>query len=195
MVTVNERERRIFHLFANLLTYPLANLADSALACEALLAEDYPEAAACLRELRQSVVDSPLCRLQEIYTITFDLDAVCHPYVGHHLFGESYKRSAFMLALTERYQKVGLDSGSEVADHLAVLLRFLSLCQDQGEIEVIARDALVPALRQMVKEKNEVETEGEKLVAGKIKRPRIYQAVLEALLHMLQSLPEGVRRP
>ena len=189
---MHERERRIFHLLANLLTYPRSELSDTAATCAALLAPDYADAAACLREFQESVVDVPVSRLQEIYTVTFDLDAVCHPYVGHHLFGESYRRSAFMLGLKERYQKVSLHTGSEVADHLALLVRFLSLCEDPDESEAIMQDALVPALRKMVKEKDEVETEGEKLIAGRVQKPRVYQAILEALLRVLRPLPEGV---
>lgn len=192
MVTVNERGRRIFHLFADLLTYPRSDLRETAAACAALLAPDYADAAACLREFQNNIAHTTVSRLQEIYTLTFDLDAVCYPYVGHHLFGESYRRSAFMLGLKERYQTVGLDTGSEVADHLALLVRFLSLCQDQDENETIMRDALVPALRKMVKQKDEVETEGEKLIAGRVQKPRVYQTILEALLRVLQPLTEGV---
>ena len=64
-----------------------------------------------------------------------------------------------------------------------------NLCHDAHETEVIIHDALLPALKQMLKQKDEVETEGEKLVAGKVQKPRVYQAALEALLQMLQALP------
>lgn len=188
-------QQRIFHLLAEILEYPRADLTGKVYECEALLSLEHPQAAACLREFQEFVVETPLGRQQEVYTLTFDLDAVCHPYVGHHLFGESYKRSAFMLGLKERYQNVGLETGSEVADHLALLVRFLSLCDDAGETEVIIHDALLPALKQMLKQKDEVETEGEKLVAGKVQKPRVYQAALEVLLQMLQALPTNAHNP
>jgi len=184
-------QQRIFHLLAQILEYPRSDLTGAVRECEALLSLEYPQAAGYLQGLQDFVAETPLGRQQEIYTLTFDLDAVCHPYVGHHLFGESYKRSAFMLGLKERYQNVGLETGPEVADHLALLVRFLSLCDDAGETEVIIHDALLPALKQMLKQKDEVETEGEKLVAGKVQKPRVYQAALEALLRMLQALPSN----
>lgn len=193
MVAIEDKERLIFHHFAYLLTYPRTGVVDAAATCQALIQKDNPRAAACLREFRKDVAGKTLSRLQEIYTVTFDLDAICHPYVGHHLFGETYKRSAFMLGLKERYQQVGLSTGSEVADHLAVMVRFLSLCEQPEEREAIVQDALIPALQKMVEVKDEVETEGEKLVAGRVEKPRLYQAVLEALLHTLQELPRGVR--
>lgn len=180
-------QQRIFHLLAQILEYPQADLTGVVRECEALLSLEYPQAAGFLQEFQDFAADTPLGRQQEIYTATFDLDATCHLYVGHHLFGESYKRSAFMLGLKERYQNVGLETGPEVADHLALLVRFLSLCNDPVETEVLIQDALLPALRQMLKQKDEVETEGEKLVAGKVQKPRVYQAALEALLRMLRS--------
>ncbi|MEW5956123.1 MAG: molecular chaperone TorD family protein [Chloroflexota bacterium] len=185
----------IFHLMAQILEYPQSDLAEVVCECEALLSLEYSEAASCLREFQDFVAGTPLGRQQEVYTLTFDLDAVCHPYVGHHLFGESYKRSAFMLGLKERYQNVGLETGSEVADHLALLVRFLSLCDDAGEAEVIIHDALVPALQKMLKQKDEIETESDKLAAGKVEKPRVYQAVLEALSRMLQALPANAHVP
>lgn len=184
-----QAQQRILHLLAQILEYPGSDLAEAVRECEALLSLKYSEAAACLREFQDFVAETPLGRLQEIYTVTFDLDATCHPYVGHHLFGESYKRSAFMLGLKERYDKYNLDTGSEVADHLALMVRFLSLCNEANEVEAIIHDALMPALHKMVRPKDEVETEGEKLVVGKVQKPRVYQAILEALLRMLRELP------
>jgi len=39
--------------------------------------------------------------MEELYTRTFDLQAVCSPYVGYQLFGDSYKRGIFMARLNE----------------------------------------------------------------------------------------------
>ncbi len=184
-------QQRIFHLLTKILEYPRADLARTVRECEALLSLEHPETAACLRRFQEFVTETYLRRQQEIYTATFDLDAPCHPYVGHHLFGESCKRSAFMLGLKERYETYHLAFGSEVTDHLVVMVRFLSLCDDADESETIIRNALVPALQKMLKQKDEIETESDKLVAGKVEKPQAYQAVLEALLQMLVASTPG----
>lgn len=57
------------------------------------------------------------------------------------------------------------------------------------ESETIIRDALTPALQKMLKQKDKIETEGDKLSAGKVEKPQVYQAVLESLLRMLQAFP------
>lgn len=181
-------QQRIFRLMARLLEYPREDLSGIAASCMDLLVPVSLEAAAALADFQTFIAETPLGRPQEVYTITFDLDAVCHPYVGHHIFGETYKRSSFMLGLKERYARCGLEMGSEVADHLALLVRFLSLCDDAAETDVIVRDALLPSLKQMLKEKDEVETEQEKLEAGKVKKPRVYQSALIALRHVLEDV-------
>jgi nitrate reductase delta subunit len=141
--------QRIFHLLADALEYPRPDLAKTVRECVALLASDNPEAAAPLREFCAFVEETSPGRLEELYTGTFDLDAACYPYVGYHLFGESYKRSVFMLELNERYQAHGFAVGSELPDHLAVLLRFLAVCDDAVLSEEIVHEALLPALERM----------------------------------------------
>lgn len=188
IIACNQTQQRIFHLMARLLEYPREDLGGVADECVDLLEPLSREAAAAMAQFQKFIAETPLARQQEIYTITFDLDAVCHPYVGHHIFGETYKRSSFMLGLKERYARYDLELGSEVADHLALLVRFLSLCDDPTEVDVIVRDALLPSLRQMLKEKEEIETEQEKLEAGKVKKPRVYQSALAALRHTLEDV-------
>ncbi len=148
-----QARQRLFYLFADLLEYPQSDLTESVRECEALISPGNPEAAALLDPLRSFVADAPLGDIQELYTRTFDLDATYHPYVGHHLFGESYKRSAFMVGLKERYKAYDFVVEGELPDHLAVMLRYLSLCEDDVQVAEIVRDAMVPALERMVKKK------------------------------------------
>ncbi len=55
------------------------------------------QAAPLLHEFHDFVEHaSPAC-LEELYTGAFDLQAVCSPYVGDQLFGNSYKRGLFMI--------------------------------------------------------------------------------------------------
>lgn len=148
-------EGRVFQLFAELLDYPRTTLTGVADECAALVAGRSAEAALLLREFESFAARTPLARLEEIYTGVFELDATCHPYVGYHLFGESYKRSAFLLGLKERYRPYAVECGVELPDHLAVMLRFLAVNADLTEAEEIIGEALHPALRKMLKSKDE----------------------------------------
>lgn len=145
-----------------------------------------------LHGFRAFVEETPPGRLEEIYTGTFDLDAACYPYVGYHLFGESYKRSLFMQQLKERYQAQGFMVEHELPDHLAVLLRFLATGDDPDLVHIIIQEALLPALEQMIKgEETESASEADKR-PDRRKDRNLYRQVLEALRLVLQRQPQLV---
>lgn len=144
--------RRTYHLFADLLDYPRPGLAEAARECEALVSPGHPEAAELLGEFAAWVRATPLGRVEETYTGAFDLGASFCPYVGHHLFGERYERSAFMLELKERYRARGVDAGGELPDHLAPLLRYLAARDDAEPAGELVGEALLPALAKILGE-------------------------------------------
>ncbi len=181
-------ESRVFELFAELLDYPLSERASVAAECAARVAGRSAEAAALLREFEAFAGNTALPRMEEVYTAVFELDATCHPYIGFHLFGESYKRSAFLVGLKELYQPYGIECRIELPDHLAVMLRFLSVNDDLTETEEIIQHALQPALKKMLKSKDEEPPDPD------IPKPSAkgdeYRCVLEALwLTLLTMMP------
>jgi nitrate reductase delta subunit len=139
----------LYRLFADLLEYPTPALARQAQECSELLSAASPQAAALLKRFRCFVEQAPAARLEELYTGTFDLQAVCYPYVGYHLFGESYKRGMFMAQLNEGYRERGFSVGNELPDHVAVVLRFLALAADGDFSQVLLREGLIPTVDKM----------------------------------------------
>jgi nitrate reductase delta subunit len=139
----------IYRLFAGLLEYPTANLGGQAQECRDLLSAGGSSTAAAMERFRGCVKQVPLARLEELYTRTFDLQAVCSPYVGYHLFGDGYKRGMFMARLNEGYRDRGFSAGTELPDHVAVVLRFLDLGAEDEFSQTLLREGLVPALGKM----------------------------------------------
>ncbi|MBI2856111.1 MAG: molecular chaperone TorD family protein, partial [Chloroflexi bacterium] len=112
-----------------------------------------PEAAPLLHAFHTFAQETPMGRLEEVYTGFFDLNPVCHPYVGYQLFGESYKRSSFLLQLKDMYRAEGFQfSESELPDRLSVMLRFLAHSRDGESVEEIMVEGLQPALARMTKQ-------------------------------------------
>jgi nitrate reductase molybdenum cofactor assembly chaperone len=147
---------RALALFADVLSYPGEDM--SALARElekAAVASGFP--AGPLGDFRRFVESTPRERLEELYTATFDLNPDSSPYVGYHLYGDGYPRSMFLLELQKKYRADGFEAGRELADHLCVMLRFLSDCDDAGEREELIVEALVPALLSMIEKTSAVE--------------------------------------
>lgn len=182
--------RDLYRLFADLLEYPREGLGGSARECATLLAPRHPEAAARVGELAAFAELAPRGRLEEAYTETFDLNAACHPYVGYHLFGESYKRSALLVGLRQRYRACGVEIGNELPDHVVMVLRFLSAQDDADLARELIGDALLPALERMVAKTAEPAADGAPPpdAAGDWE---IYRGVLDALRAVLQQQLDG----
>lgn len=141
--------RRTYLLFAGMLEYPEAGLQAQVEECLALLAPVCPEASSRLVRFRFFVQETPSDNLEETYTSTFDLQVLCYPYVGYQIFGESYKRGAFMVGLKEQYRAYGHSEGKELPDHLAVVLRFMAVNQDLVMGEEMIAECVVPSLEKM----------------------------------------------
>lgn len=168
--------------FGDLLDYPTPELAGQARACAELLGPEHGEAASQLRDFAGYMERTPLGRMEEIYTGTFDMNPACYIFAGYILFGESFKRGKFLVRLQEEYRARGFSAGSELADHMAVLLRFMSLL-DPGEetAQLLRDDVLLPVLAEMDR--------GFDSGNGS---PNPYRQVLHAILAVLRETGQAV---
>ncbi|XWK90269.1 MAG: molecular chaperone TorD family protein [Phormidium sp.] len=163
---------RIYRLFAALFTYPSANLPPLISECYDQLNTDYPEAAELINQFQTFVGSASIANLEEIYTSTFDVNPVCFPYPGFHLFGENFNRADFLVKLQQKYQEHGFTAPpNELADHLSVMLEFLSVLETDAVLaQELIEDCLLPALSKM--------NEG-------FKTDNPYAAVVRSLLNFL----------
>jgi nitrate reductase delta subunit len=144
------RRAQVLGLFADILDYPAPGLADKAAECAALIGAAQPEAAALLENFRRFAEEKSVGKLQEIFSGFFDLNSVCHPYVGYQLFGENYKRSSFLIGLKNAYRAEGFEvAASELPDRLSVVLRFVAHSKGGEEIDELLNRGLQPALARM----------------------------------------------
>ncbi|MEH6952353.1 nitrate reductase [Nitrobacter sp. NHB1] len=148
---------KVLELFADLLDYPELGLERKASECGALVRGVQPQAAALLESFRSFAGETTVGKLQEVYSGFFDLNSICHPYVGYQLFGENYKRSVFLVELKKSYRAAGFESdASEIPDRLSIMLRFAAQ-SDGDEIDALLNKGLLPALERMT---TKPETEG-----------------------------------
>lgn len=193
---------QIYSLFADVFAYPTRDLSESIRRLKTLLSPQ-EEAVKKLDALERLVTGISVQRLQEIYSGVFELDASLHPYVGHHIFGESYKRSLFMVGLKGQYKEVGLNADFDLPDHLFWILRFLSVNGDSAFASELVHEALLPALEKMLRKKGEEEEteKGEEGTdVGRMEAPSLprvvpsgavaaWRCALEALRMVLSSTP------
>jgi nitrate reductase delta subunit len=144
----------LYGLFADLLEYPILATALKARHCYQHLQDSQPDAASLLARFHSETKNRTLEQLEELYTVTFDMQPVCYPYIGYQLFGESYKRGAFMAQLNEAYHTSGYSAGKELPDHLSTILHFLALddTDRHGDFcRSLLTEGLIPALEKMLK--------------------------------------------
>jgi len=80
------------------------------------------------------VESSPLAKLQEEYVATFDFNPAVALYLGHHLFGGNREKGAYLIRLKQEFGRHGFTpSGSELPDHLPLVLGFLSYLARNAE--------------------------------------------------------------
>lgn len=190
---VTATQGRLLQLFAQLLEYPGADLAAAARVCAAELAAVDTAAAALVGRFCRFVEATPRGRLEEIYTSLFDMETPLYPYVGYHLFGETYKRSLFLIGLKERFRAQGFTpAGTELPDHVSTLLRFVATCTDAEMRQELVLEAIRPALEPMVQEAEQEAGPDPAEQPG----PAAYRDLLRALLRVLEAAaPAAVASP
>jgi nitrate reductase molybdenum cofactor assembly chaperone NarJ/NarW len=144
----------LYGLFADLLDYPTLATSLKAGHCYERLQQSQPDVAPLLESFYHALEQRSLGQMQELFTTTFDMQPVCYPYIGYQLFGESYKRGAFMAQLNEAYHAFDYSAEQELPDQLSAILRFLSL--DAGNrqsdfCQSLRNEGLIPALEKMLK--------------------------------------------
>lgn len=147
----SDAERQGLKGFANLLDYPALMPAAAGAEIAAELAGQQSPAAEAVARFTDAVRGMDLRHLQEVYTSTFDLQPSCCLYVGYHLFGDSYKRSAMLAKLNEEYRRHSFSAGGELPDHLVPMLRFLASTGDEDLSRDLIEECLVPALGAMAR--------------------------------------------
>lgn len=136
-------------LFARLIRYP-----DAETAALAARAADDAQAAGhpCQDALEAFAVQArtiTTAELQEAYTRAFDMSPGTTLEVGWHLFGDTYKRGQFLAYLRGELRQRGIEAGSELPDHLGVLLQLMPRLSNEDSIG-LAEDCLLPALDRLV---------------------------------------------
>lgn len=144
-----EDTRAICRLFAEVLDYPGDSTVGAVTGCLGQLENSCPESARPMQSFLKFVKGQETGSLEELYTQTFDITPARTLYTGYHIFGETAKRSTFLVRLQEAYQTHQFSSGSEIPDHLCVLLRFLSVASEPEFVNPLLRECLLPVLEKM----------------------------------------------
>ncbi len=186
---------KTFKALSALLTYPGRDLQEAIPEIRRVLGEGVlPQAAvAALEPLLASLETGDLYDLQERYVLLFDRSRTLSLNLFEHIHGESRDRGGAMVDLLETYRAGGFDlAGTELPDHLPVLLEFLSL-RPLAEARGMLSDAghiLVALAERLARRGTAYAAVLEGLVAFASSDPATEEA--QALLSMQDDDPEDL---
>jgi len=131
-----------FKILGLLLTYPKEPLLDAVGSFKALFESEDLLTKSQIRSLQpllESYASGDLISLQEEYVNTFDRGRNHCLYLFEHIHGESRDRGAAMVDMKDMYAEKGLIiSSNELPDYLPLFLEYLSFCELDEAIEMLA---------------------------------------------------------
>ncbi|MCB0803105.1 MAG: hypothetical protein KDB74_08395 [Flavobacteriales bacterium] len=169
--------------------------------CMEYLETHYPDAASSLERFNNFVQSNSLYDIEEIFGVTFHIQAICFLDIGYVLFREDYSRGEFLVNMKQEQAKIGHDCGEELADNLPHVLKLMAISNDEEFINELTVRAVIPALEQMLNEfqtkrmearKNVIKKKQKAMILEDVANGNIYQNALQALLKVLHKDFEGV---
>lgn len=143
---------RIYSLLAHVLCYPGNDSLETAKNLESELIALDKKYFDLLHPFIHYLESEPRESLEEAYTNTFDIQAVCPLEVGYTLFGEDYKRGEFLVRMSDLHKEHGTDLiSSELGDYLPNVLKLLSKMPDDTFKREFIEKIIFPSTVKMLK--------------------------------------------
>jgi nitrate reductase assembly molybdenum cofactor insertion protein NarJ len=188
-----------YSLLAALFDYPDLDFVDRVRRLRKHLGAKYPVAVADLDQFIELLPEDNLLTMQELFTRSFDVQAVATLDIGYVLFGDDYKRGEMLANLNREHLAASNDCGTELADHLPNLLRLMDRLSDEDLIRDLAYAVIAPALLDMIGEfspgrvqkKNEANTKHYKTL---IDTPPVQNSVFVLYKFALRALYEVLKQ-
>lgn len=185
-----------YNLLANLFKYPKEGYIKQVNECGNFLEKNYPEAYADFVVFQTIINGMNLHEVEDLFSKTFHIQAICYLDLGYVLFAEDYKRGAFLVQMKNEQEKANNDCGVELADNLPNALTLIPLLEDQEFAEELVVRIYIPALRTMLKEfessrislKNKLRKKKQKVILLEdMKNKNAYQYAIQSVLSVFYS--------
>ena len=94
-----------YEKLAQLFQYPKTDYKEKVREAETVLSELYPETLKTFKQFSEFVSNSSHDEITEIFTRTFDVQAITTLDVGYVLFGDDYKRGELLVNLNREHRE------------------------------------------------------------------------------------------
>ena len=194
-------KEQYIHL-SQLFLYPKEGYKEKVRECMSYLEKNYPDAAISFQRFYNFMEGKELHEIEEIFGITFHIQAICYLDIGYVLFGEDYSRGEFLVNMKREQAKINHDCGEELADNLPHVLQLMSESDDAEFVEELTARAILPAVEKMLEEFKASRMESkQKFIKKKQKAVilenvvdgNIYQSAIQTLVKVLKKDVEGIK--
>jgi nitrate reductase assembly molybdenum cofactor insertion protein NarJ len=137
-----------------------------------------------------------LDEVQEIFTRSFDVQAITTLGISYVMFGDDYKRGEMLVNLNRELRDAGIDPGTELSDHLPSVLRLIARWEDRELAAEFVGEILHPTLQMRIEEfgarridaRNHLYRKHYKtLIVSSVERGTMFREPLSAVLEVLKA--------
>ena len=188
-----------YAVIANLFEYPDALYLERVSSVQTRIRETHGEAMGALDDFITLLPKDDLRLLQELFTRSFDVQAVTTLDIGYVMFGDDYKRGELLSNLNREHVAHQVDCGHELADHLPNVLKLMSKLEDEELLLELVNEIVAPALHTMVGEFDDSRIEKKHKAYRKhyktlIEAPSKSAAIATVYKHSLQALYQVLKK-
>ena len=153
-----------------------------------VLSKKYPEATVELEKFYE-LLPATTSEIQELYTRSFEVQAITSLEIGYVLYGDDYTRGEVLVHLNKEHRNANNDLGEELSDHLANVLRLIPKMQDKELVNDLVKLMLAPAVEIMMNEYNvDSMKQKDKLYKKQYKTLIVPSLPLGFFLHLFKTL-------
>ncbi|MCC6548969.1 MAG: hypothetical protein IT279_02750 [Ignavibacteriaceae bacterium] len=144
-----------YNSIAAIFEYPQEDYKEKIETVLMLLQNDYPDLVEAFQLFSDFVSRSSRTEIEEIYTRTFDVQAITTLDIGYVLFGDDYKRGELLANLSREQLAAKNECGTELADFLPNVLRLLPKMEDDVLRLELVQKIILTSLTKIVSEFDE----------------------------------------
>ncbi len=140
-----------YSALAKLFDYPDEGYYDNVSQAISSLGDAYEETKVELEKFLK-LLPLEIYEVQELYSKSFEVQAVTSLDVCYVLYGDDYQRGVILVKLNQEHQKVGNDCGVELGDFLPNLLRLIPKMQEKDVRDELVSMLIAPSVEKMLDE-------------------------------------------
>jgi len=190
------KDLKHYQLLSELFKYPDEKYLEKIIHCEKLISQNYHTAIDNFSIFSKYMSNANLDEREEIYTKTFDVQPICYLDLGYVIFGEDYKRGAFLLHMQTEQQKINNDCGTDLPDNISNVFSLISKSEDQLFINELVSEIVIPAVKKIISEFESARIELKLQVLKKLHKAviqedlnvgNVYKNCFASILEILQT--------